>query len=391
VDSEHASLTLAGGYRWLENEALAFVLSAEDMERFVGIGDAPFVGGPVVEQSEVFAAADGAIDIGQDHTINAGLSFRRPKFEKLRNQNNFESFEFIEAVVLRQPRPVTFYGDVVETADFASPQLSREILGIYAQDRYEISEQMKLTAGVRVDHYADFGWTVNPRLGLVYAPGVDTTLKFMYGEAFRAPTVIELWTVGPSSFGNPDLKPERVRTAELAWLQNFDHLQTIVTGYVSSIEDRIDGAPAPGEDMRTTFVNGGSEDLTGIELEAHADITPDLFLRGTYSHLFDIAAPPSRASRDLASIVLNYTHDDWNFNVNGYYHGKVEATNADEEDLPPYWMLNGNIRYDLGRITIVGSAYNLLDEDAHVVTQAPIPDGVPSRGRAFRVGLEVEF
>jgi outer membrane receptor protein involved in Fe transport len=384
-------LTLSSGYRWIDGEALAFVFSAEQMQELAGRGEAAYLGGPVVEQSEWNLAADGAFALGDRHRLNAGLSFRQPRFHTLRNQNNYETVEFVDRVIFGQPVEVTYYGDVVETNDFGPSGSTREILGAYLQDRIQLAERSRLTAGLRLDHYSDFGSTLNPRIALVHAPTPGTTFKLMYGEAFRAPNITETVEEGPNGFGDPDLEPEKIRTAELAWLQNFDRFQTVVTGYYAHLEDRIVRVPAPDPDPRTTFANGGSDDLSGLELELYAEPARGLLLRGSYSHMFDIAASPNRASRDLASFIVNYARPPWNLNLNGFYHGEVEANDPAEASLADYWIMNTNLRFSLGHLTLVGGVYNVLDADARTFTEAPIAEGVPLRGRTFRVGLELNF
>lgn len=74
-----------------------------------------------------------------------------------------------------------------------------------------------LTWGARVDHYSDFGTTVNPRAVLVWSARHDLTAKLLYGRGFRAPTILE--RVGlelPIVQANPDLEPEVINTVELA-------------------------------------------------------------------------------------------------------------------------------------------------------------------------------
>jgi len=73
-----------------------------------------------------------------------------------------------------------------------------------------------VTIGARLDWYSVVRAAVNPGAALVYSPASVTTLKLMYGEAFRAPTVSELELKNtPDLLGTPDVGPEKVRTIEL--------------------------------------------------------------------------------------------------------------------------------------------------------------------------------
>ncbi len=90
------------------------------------------------------------------------------------------------------------------------------VVGFYAQDEFSVRKNLILNAGVRYDHYSTFGGTANPCLAVIYSPLEKTTVKFLYGTAFRAPNVYELYYAAPPNIANPNLKPERIQTFELA-------------------------------------------------------------------------------------------------------------------------------------------------------------------------------
>jgi len=50
---------------------------------------------------------------------------------------------------------------------------------LYGQDEFAFTQSLKLSAGVRYDHYSGIGWTTNPRLGLIYHPAHATTMKLL--------------------------------------------------------------------------------------------------------------------------------------------------------------------------------------------------------------------
>jgi len=84
------------------------------------------------------------------------------------------------------------------------------------QDEWHLARKWDLTAGVRYDHYSDFGSTTNPRAALVWETLPVLTSKVLYGTAFRAPAFSEQHMVSnPVALGNPTIKPEEIETIEL--------------------------------------------------------------------------------------------------------------------------------------------------------------------------------
>ncbi len=70
-------------------------------------------------------------------------------------------------------------------------------LSAYVQWQAQWSEQLSSVAGVRLDRHSVYGSSVNPRLGLVFAPSKNHVFKALYGQAFRAPSPEEsLSTIG---------------------------------------------------------------------------------------------------------------------------------------------------------------------------------------------------
>ncbi|MFZ5685695.1 MAG: TonB-dependent receptor domain-containing protein [Pseudomonadota bacterium] len=120
--------------------------------------------------------------------------------------------------------------------------------------------RLEVSAAVRAERYSDFGTTVNPRLGLQWAPAAGVLVRATYGESFRAPALMELYS--PQLFasnivtrgaervrnisklgGNPDLGPETARS----WTVGIDlepraisNLRLAVTAYETRFKDRID-------------------------------------------------------------------------------------------------------------------------------------------------------
>lgn len=315
-----------------------------------------------IEDDEFNVGFNGSYQLNEDHLLLAGVEWR---------------YATVNSNVVKKSK--------------------RDVLGIYLQDQYQITDDLELTLGVRYDTYSDDGENLNPRAALIYTTDFDATFKLMYGQAFRAPSIRQ--TSQERGLGNPNLKPEEIRTLEFAWLQSFSkRFQTSVTYFHSWSENKINTVfrenPPPGELTRRFANLDGTMETSGIEVEMQAQLTDEFFLRGSYTHLLDTEENPRRAAKNTASLIANYQYQNLNINVNGHYHDTMEQeTLSGALVLDDYWLLNTNVRYKVSDwFTLVGRAQNLLDEEYASSTKLPgVPDGIPNRSRTWSIGFEVAF
>ena len=123
-----------------------------------------------------------------------------------------------------------------------------------------------LSAGLRYDYSTSYGETWNPRAGLVWKPGEDerTVVKFLYGEAYLAPSPFYTHKhfgsfvsspTAPTGYyshffhiPNPDLRPEKIRSVEGDLMHSFGHgLRLSLNPYYTKVRDLIqDMITGPG-------------------------------------------------------------------------------------------------------------------------------------------------
>src|SRR5206468_3895202 len=146
--------------------------------------------------------------------------------------------------------------------------------GVDVQADIAVFTNLHLNAGVRYDQYGQVDPTANPRVALIYHPFTTSTLKAIYGTAFRAPNFYERFLAR----GNP-LVPETITSYELAYEQQIgEHLRSTVVGFYNQIDNLL--RRDSGRVLRT---GGGAETLGG-EFELEARWTNDL--RARASHTF---------------------------------------------------------------------------------------------------------
>ena len=254
----------------------------------------------------------------------------------------------------------------------------RRIVGVYVQDRFEIREDLLLTAGIRFDDYDDVGNSTNPRTALVYDTPWGGTTRLMYGQAFRAPSFSELYNQNnPSLVGNPELKPEKIETLELAYSQEWRLIWGALTWFDNDISDVL---TTQIRDNVVIGINEGTEITRGFELEMTVRFSEQLLLKGTFTRVTDGAGDYTSAS--YGSMILNYTYDSWNLNLNGIYRAAAEAL-PDQGD---YGVLHSRFSYDAGVWELQLTVNNLLDED-YLTPSEVFLQGSPNRGRTVWLGL----
>lgn len=137
---------------------------------------------------------------------------------------------------------------------------------VFIQDDYTVTDEISLNAGLRYDFYSIFGSTINPRVGLIYAPWQSTTFKLLYGEAFRAPNQNELYNNPGTVVANPELKPEKLDTIEFIIEHYFtQQLRAELNVFHTNINDNITLTDIGNG--RAKYQNNRNVESTGVEVQ----------------------------------------------------------------------------------------------------------------------------
>ncbi len=185
-------------------------------------------------------------DVGARHKVIGGTEFR---YNTEQDQGAYDANPFF-----------SYFKD----------ERDSRIWALYLQDEFRIKDHLILNAGVRHDDYDTFGGTTNPRLALIYGVPEKTTLKVLYGKAFRAPNAYELYydDGSISQKANPGLEPETIQTHEVALERNFRRgLRGVVSVYQYRIRNLITLQTDP-VDLLSVFNNVDRVRARGIEVEA---------------------------------------------------------------------------------------------------------------------------
>ena len=156
---------------------------------------------------------------------------------------------------------------------------------VFAQDEFSILDNLILNVGARYDHYDSFGGTLNPRAALIYNPFKKTTLKFLFGEAFRAPSEYELFYHDGDNTTKPsqNLDPETIRTYELVLEQQLTkQLRGIISAYYYTVDDLISLTTDPTDEL-LVFSNVEELEAKGVEFELEGKWVNGITSRVSYA------------------------------------------------------------------------------------------------------------
>lgn len=281
--------------------------------------------------------------------------------------------------------------DVEPFADYTDVSFESSDWGVFVQDQFSPTGKLKLSLGLRHDHYESWGGSTNPRLAVIYAPTAASSLKILYGEAFRTPNAAELRLTSTS---NPDIEPEEIREYSLI-LEQYVGKTLRLTGnlFYYRINDLISVSPST-----FLFENLSTVDSYGAEVEVERRWGKGLDLRMSYAfqHTADLDLDEhlSNSPRHLAKInfAMPLPGERLRLGSELQYTSKRLTLSGGETD----GFLLANVTFlakDLvKRLDFSASIYNLFDEEygdpgASFHTQEQIPQD----GRTYQARLTCRF
>jgi iron complex outermembrane recepter protein len=206
---------------------------------------------------------------GGDARLAAGIGYR---------ENEFRDVDYVA-------RANTFQGS--EGVRFAYAEFNLPLIG--PDQKIPGIQGLDVTAAMRGEDYNTFGDVTTPKLGVLYGPNPDFTLKASWGKSFKAPTLFErnyaqtAYLFSPGSFGgtgypadatvldldggNKNLQPERATTrsvslafhpealrdleAELSWFR-IDYRDRVIQPIANASQALSNAIYAPFVDLSPT-------------------------------------------------------------------------------------------------------------------------------------------
>ncbi|MEO8200094.1 MAG: TonB-dependent receptor [Gemmatimonadota bacterium] len=147
------------------------------------------------------------------------------------------------------------------------------VISLYLQNDLQIRHDLSLLVGVRHDENSIVRGATTPRIAVIYDPNPGTTLKAMYGRAFRAPSLVE--SAYPQA--GFDLGPERLNMGEGIWMQRLGGRALLSTSFY---QYRVHGLIDAVRDSNGVLSYRNLGEVNARGLETTLDLRPAPGLRG---------------------------------------------------------------------------------------------------------------
>jgi outer membrane receptor protein involved in Fe transport len=257
---------------------------------------------------------------------------------------------------------------------------------VYGQLKF-VKDKFRALLGSRYTSNELFGSDVSSRVSLAYAFNEQNSLKLIYGESFRSPSLFEQYFTYTTVLGNQELKPEKSKSAELVYMTGMGNFFAQALVYYAIYDNKIvrqRGDAIVGDDFPVSnisiYQNGESFTATGVEVElkyANPKVI-NTFLNVNYvmgdegdkdeSENFNFKyVPEISASFGISKTIAEKVSISALLNYWSETTGAIKDENGDFLTVDAQTSLDMNISYQhkIGKASIRHSiaAKNLLDTD----------------------------
>ncbi|OTG85584.1 ferric siderophore receptor protein [Acinetobacter sp. ANC 4558] len=203
-------------------------------------------------------------------------------------------------------KKLTVKDNIVENG---THKFSKNSWALYAEDEWNLIENLTFTYGTRYENHDGFGGKFSPRAYLVWNTNDILTIKGGVSTGYKAPSPKALYD-GLINFGrqglqptlgNSDLKPETSTNYELGFnLQPTDQINFTATAFYNQIKDAIVSrnglcssspnclAAFPNSTTTTTYsqsFNADKAKVQGVETSLQYTIIPEWDIKAAYTYM----------------------------------------------------------------------------------------------------------
>lgn len=271
--------------------------------------------------------------------------------------------------------------------------VSLGITSVFGTARYQVTDALSVTGGLRFDDTDDFGSKTTGRVSAAWDFGPGFTLSGAYGTGFKAPSVSQaVCDFCFSSQPFPELRPETAEGYEVAigWRSADGRIEGRATVYRLNVEDQITYIFDPAT-FDSYYVNIAETATDGVELEGRAILGGgfDLTLAYAWTNATDetTSLRLARVAEHAGSATLGWAGERLSGALIVRAEGDERDTNSATTAIRDSFVTaNLNAAYALtDAVTLTARIENLADERYQQVL------GYGEPGRSAYVGIRLRY
>lgn len=202
--------------------------------------------------------------------------------------------------------------------------------------------------GLRYTNNAFSGENLSGRISIMTEFSKNKTLKLIYGQSFRAPTLLELFFDHPTVIGNTMLKPEKANSIELAYVYGKRNLFLQVLSYYQKLDDLIQRYTPPSGPP-SMYQNISSMEGFGFEFEAKYQQPDFLNLFFNYNYMKGLGPKAllnyQFVPKHTFKVGVNKSFGKFFASANAYSVSSVMGNPKLNTRIPPQFMMDAHIGY----------------------------------------------
>jgi outer membrane receptor for ferrienterochelin and colicins len=233
----------------------------------------------------------------------------------------------------------------------------------YVQNEYQPASNLSVTAGLRVEHNTAVGSWFNPRVAVVFNPSRSSTIKVLYGQAYRAPDVYELEAFGHGVSNG--LKPEKIRTAEFVIEQKLNGSFALFGSLFANKAEGLIGIVAFADTTHQYTNDEQAQHANGAEIQIDYRAPSGLWAYASWSTVHATDDDPAEIIADVPRNLLRFGAST---NPAARLHGGIDLnyetsrTTIDGGRTSPFMVVNATSSFALTKHLGAGlTVLNLFD------------------------------
>jgi vitamin B12 transporter len=268
----------------------------------------------------------------------------------------------------------------------------RALTGMFLEQMVTMGEKTDIRAGLYSNYYSEYGWKHFPGLEVGFQASESIRLYSGIGSSFRIPTYTDLFYVGPTNIGNPNLQPEQARSFEFGGKWSHANWRGEVVYFNRYSESVIEWTRTSSKQPWQPQ-NFNEVAFNGVEASAHYRVNPNgkviqvKELMVSYNFIdANFTGQPGLESRYALTALRNQLIGGVLVGLGEKVEWNTKMRYVERISLDPYFLLDMRVDYNrLGKLGFFAEASNITNTDYIEAGTVQMP------GRWFRAGIMVNL